>query len=173
MNSVPKHIKECLTKIEFSDVTVKGKLRCPCGREIFHLLYPGKTITYQGKKAPCDYDTNGTSFFIIKSQCQRCKREHLLFDRDQHGWDVLVCPELRNKDDIPQPKLMKWECVKCGKQEHSIEIRFSYGTENEIYEAVNRGFMDNPADAFEWICITIECMTCGLKTERWVDYETA
>ncbi len=33
--------------------------------------------------------------------------------------------------------------------------------------------LKNLADAFEWISMSITCQTCGLHTDKWVDWETA
>lgn len=173
MNNVPTHARESLSNVHYADNIIEGQVVCSCGSTSFCLLYSGTTTIYNGQKIPCSIETDTGVFFVIKARCRKCEKEHLLFDSGLHGWDVKVCPELGKNVMIPRPESIEWECVKCKQGEHAIKILFCYGSEEDVTEAIEEGLIDNPADAFEWIYITIECLTCGLVSEKWVDYETA
>lgn len=171
MKIPPTHIKDCITNINYMDGIVRGTICCTCGNQSMILNFPGTTHLYDGKEIPCTAQIDDGFFFIVKVKCRDCGSEHLLFDKDFHGWDGCVCHDEKDAA-MPRPPLTSWRCRKCDKEKHTIQIQFCYGDEVGIQEAIDDGTINNPADAFEWIYIDIKCENCGLETEKWVDYET-
>ena len=170
----PTHISSCIKSsvLECNGSLLNCDIACLCGNQVFQLLYPGATHLYQGKKIPCTLQTDDSFFFLIRAKCIICGRGHVLFDKDFHGWDGFVCHDVKEASKT-RPSLVPWKCIKCGKLEHSVQIQFCYGGEDEMIEDLADFPIENLADAFQWIYIDITCESCGLVTKKWVDYETA
>lgn len=150
-----------------------GSLQCPCGEGEFQLLYPGETIKFQEKEWPCAIEIGGHCFFVIKAICNKCKTQHLLFDADFHGWDGVMCHDAK-KANLSRPPLVPWQCVSCGDLSHKATIKIAFESKENFLEQARGEFAeDRWPDAFQWIWMSIVCTNCGLKTESWVDYETA
>jgi len=172
---VPIHLKH-LTIVDSSlscETVAVGTVRCTCGNESFHLLYPGQTKEYQGRTIPCTLEIDGDCFFIIKAKCCQCGKEHLLFDKDFHGWDAVLCHDPK-QSSLPRPNLIIWKCQNCDKSAHSIVFEISGLSKADFIREVGDKFDgENWANAFEWINISLRCKGCGLESKNWVDYETA
>lgn len=174
MLPIPNHLKNILVpKEEIDEATLVGDLHCQCGSIEFQILYPDKTVKFQEKDLPCDIEIGGHWFFIIKAVCVKCMREYLLFDADFHGWDGVMCHDVK-KANLPRPHLVTWKCLSCKNLKHKIEIKIDYETKENFIEQSRGEFgMDRWPDAFQWIYISIECVNCGFEINNWINYETA
>ena len=175
MLPVPSHLKNILVPksgIKEEDVLI-GNLRCRCGSERFVLMYPGQTHEYKGDIIPCTAEIDGNFFFLIKAKCGKCGQEHLLFDKDFHGWDGLTCHD-DAEAKLPRPPLIPWKCLSCGDLSHKATVKINFeNKEDFIEQSCGEYDVDRWPDAFQWIWMTITCCNCSLVTENWVDYETA
>lgn len=136
------------------------------------LLFPGNTIRIGDRIFPYAKEVEYSVFFLIKARCSCCAAEYLLFDKDFHGWDGFVCHDIRKAATV-RPALEPWRCLSCGESNHSVTMEFSYAESEKLEEDLAEFRIENPADAFEWVSMTIRCERCDLVTEKWVDYETA
>ena len=175
MLPVPNHLKNVLVpraEIKDEEIFVAG-LRCQCGSEDFKLMYPGQTHEYEGQIYPCTAEIDGNFFFVIKALCMACSMNHLLFDKHLHGWDGFMCHDIKNAS-LPRPPLVPWKCLSCGDLSHKVTIKIAFESKENFLEQARGEFAeDRWPDAFQWIWMSIVCTNCGLKTESWVDYETA
>jgi hypothetical protein len=55
MMPVPTHLKQCVVPGEstIDEEPLKATVQCPCGGNVFQLLYPGQTHEYAGEIIPC------------------------------------------------------------------------------------------------------------------------
>jgi hypothetical protein len=159
-------------ELEDEEVLI-GNLRCPCGSENFKMMYPGQTHEYEGRTYPCTAEIDGHFFFLVKAICSECNLEHLLFDEHFHGWDGVMCHDIR-KASLPRPPLTYWKCLSCGGLYHKVTLKIAFESKENFIEQ-SRGEFDKTKwpDAFQWIWISITCCKCGLESKDWVDYETA
>ncbi len=170
MDSVPTHLVHCLKVVQSEERTIHGLVQCTCGSKVFSLLFPGTTMELKGRQFPYGKVTEDGVFFTITAKCVLCDVEHILFDKDFHGWDGFVCHSLK-RASRPRLTLEVWKCLSCGSKGHTVEITLSYS--DNMDEDIDGFPIENMADAFEWITIAIQCQNCGLVTEKWIDYETA
>ena len=171
---LPKHLQECvITKESKSDEKpLIGKIKCKCGSESFELLYPGQMHDYEGEMIPCDLEIDGRFFFLIKAKCHQCTKEYMIFDKDFHGWNGLVCHD-SEQAAIKRPGLIVWNCTKCNSLIHNAWIRISTLGKKDFIEETEGEFKENLwPDAFDWIYIDVICSNCNKKTDEWVSYET-
>ncbi|HEX4613156.1 MAG TPA: hypothetical protein VH092_33515, partial [Urbifossiella sp.] len=113
----------------------------------------------------------GRWFFLLRIRCVACGRDHLLFDRDFHGWDGYVCHQ-PEQAELPRPPLVPWRCESCGGEEHRGTVGISTEGSRDFTECA-RGFpVDRWPDGFGWFSVGIECCRCGHKPDVWVSYET-
>jgi len=136
------------------------------------MLYPGQTHEYKGEQIPCTAEMDDKFFFLIIAKCSACQAEHLLIDKDFHGWDGLVCHD-SEQAALPRPPLRPWTCLSCGGVEHQACVEIQTEGKADFVEAVEGEFPDNRwPDGFGWIDISISCSTCRKATSQWVSYET-
>src|SRR3984893_2212199 len=92
MMPVPSHLQGLVVPLDsaIDEEALSAGVRCPCGDERFELLDPGHTHKHERETIPCTAEIDGKFFFVLKSRCVGCAREHLLFDKDFHGWDGTV-----------------------------------------------------------------------------------
>src|SRR5207248_3338688 len=109
---------------------------------------------------------------LIRARCVACGREHLLFDKDFHGWDGFVCHDPAQAAH-PRPPLTAWNCLACGNRAHeaSVEI-LTQGRQDFVDESDGELDEDRWPDGFSWFNMSITCATCGKTTPQWVSYET-
>ena len=175
MIPAPKHLKNYVFPIDSikDDNVFLGAVHCSCGNETFELLYPGQTKDVNGLTIPCTAEFEGHYFFLVKAFCTRCEKEHLLFDKDLHGWDGFICHD-EEQASLPRPPLIKWKCLSCNGLEHRCFIRIYNQTKQEFVIEVGNEINENSwPNAFEWFSMSITCCKCKLETEAWIDYETA
>ncbi len=150
-----------------------GHVKCPCGCDTFEMQHTGATHEWRGKTIPCDAKLDGGFFFRIVAKCANCGTEHLLLDKDFHGWNGFVCREELGDYLRLRPPLVAWPCKACGKAAHKADIMvFSEGKERTIEES--DGMLDetNWQEGFGSITIDIRCTACGNTHESWVECET-
>jgi len=174
MMPVPTHLKECVVpgSSKIDETALKAKVQCPCGGKVFELLYPGQTHEYDGKTIPCVAEIKKKFFFLIKAKCAECGKEHLLLDKDFHGWNGFVCHDPKQAK-LPRPPLVPWKCLECGDLKHKAAVVISTeGKEDFISETDGEIDEDRWPDGFGWFTMAIECTKCGSKSPEWVSYET-
>jgi ribosomal protein S27E len=171
---IPKHLQKCVipneSKIDESPLI--GRIHCSCGSESFELLYHGKAHKSEEELIPCDLEVDGRFFFLIKAKCSQCANEYLIFDKDFHGWNGLVCHDSKQAA-IARPELTTWKCTECNSLPHNAWIRISTMGKQDFIEETEGEFEENSwPEAFDWITINIRCPNCNKKTDEWVSYET-
>jgi DNA-directed RNA polymerase subunit RPC12/RpoP len=174
MMPAPTHLRDCVLPgdARIDETGFFGKVRCPCGSESFRLLYPGETHEYRGVAIPCTAQVNGHFFFLVKAACANCGREHLLIDKDFHGWDGFVCHDAKQAS-LPRPSLRPWKCLKCGGTDHSASVSIETQGRQDFIEEAGEGFdPERWPDAFSWFTMAIRCVNCGKETPSWVALET-
>ena len=148
-----------------------GHVRCPCGCEMFEMQHTGATHEWDDEVIPCVAEIDGEFFLRIVAKCVKCGSEHLLLDKDLHGWNGYVCKE--KSRHLPRPSLVAWPCKSCGKASHKVDVVI-FG--EDMKEAIEEsgGLLDetNWQEGFGWINIDICCAVCGHRHESWVSYET-
>jgi hypothetical protein len=174
MMPVPTHLKGCVIpdSSAIDEGPLAAKVQCSCGGKTFHLLYIGQTHEYDGKPIPCVAEIKGKFFFLIKAKCASCAKEHVLLDKDFHGWNGLVCHDPLQAAQ-PRPPLVPWKCLECGGVQHKAHVQIqTEGKEDFISETDGEIDEDRWPDGFGWFTVSIECTKCGNKTREWVSYET-
>jgi hypothetical protein len=145
---------------------------CPCGSRRFDLLFPGQTHEWDGETIPCTAEISGKFFFLIKAQCAKCSRQHLLLDADLHGWNGFVCHD-PEQAAIPRPPLVPWKSLECGTTSHEASIRIqTEGKADFVSESEGRFPADRWPDGFGWFSMDIKRSACGKQTREWVSLET-
>jgi hypothetical protein len=149
-----------------------ARVQCSCGGKTFRLLYPGQTHDYNGKPIPCVAEINKRFFFVIKAKCVACAAEHLLLDKDFHGWNGFVCHDPQQAG-LPRPALVPWQCLGCRGLEHRAHIQIQTEGKDDFISETDGEIDENRwPDGFGWFTVAIECTKCGSKTPEWVSYET-
>jgi hypothetical protein len=173
MMPVPSHLKGlAVPKDTRSDERhLDARLQCPCGSDRFVFLYHGTMHDYEGHPIPCSGKIDGHWFFVLRVRCVACDRDHLLFDKDFHGWDGFVChqPELAAR---PRPPLVPWWCEACGGEQHRGTVGVATEGSGDFAEYAAGLPLERWPDGFGWFTVDIECCACGHKPDVWVSYET-
>jgi DNA-directed RNA polymerase subunit RPC12/RpoP len=171
---VPTHLKKCVIpgSSKIDETALKAKVQCPCRGKVFEMLYPGKTHMFQGKRYPCVAEIKKKFFFLITAKCVACGKEHLLLDKDFHGWDGFVCHDSKQAK-LPRPVLVSWKCLECGGLPHKAHVEIqTQGKEDFVSETGGKFPTKRWPDGFGWFTLSVECAKCGFKTPEWVSYET-
>ena len=174
MMPIPSHLTNCVTpdSSEIDESPLLGKVQCPCGSDVFQLLYPGRTREHEEGPIPCVAEIDGKFFFLIKAKCCACKKEHLLIDIDFHGWNGFVCHE-PNQANLPRPSLVPWKCLSCGSTEHKATILVSGEGKLDFIEETEGEFdEDRWPDGFGCFAMAIACSKCEKSTDGWISMET-
>lgn len=174
MMPTPSHLTGCVKRKEAAvdEAAFDVDVRCPCGSRLFDLLYPGETTEYNGSPIPVVAEINGLFFFRIKARCVECGTEHLLFDKDFHGWDGFVCHD-EAQASLPRPVLIVWDCLECGEAPHEASIQIqTQGKENFVEETEGKFAENRWPDGFSAFSMRIRCNSCSMQTPQWVSYET-
>ena len=165
---IPTHLKEIFIPLgdKNSEFHANGMVRCSCGYEHFQI------------KLVADIEDGIPMYggIIIKSICNDCKKEYILFDDNKHGWNGFVC--CHDDDDVPvsDSELKEWNCSQCQHCNYNVEISIISKGIEDFYEEAR--IADGEGDfkisdwvnAFSSITISLECADCGDKY-LW-DYET-
>jgi hypothetical protein len=174
MMPVPTHLIGLVAPHDATpdEEALEATIRCPCSEDKFELLYPGQTQVYQGNPIPCTAQIGDRFFFVLKSRCTTCCREHLLFDKDFHGWDGFVShdPEQAAQE---RPPLVPWRCQGCGELRHTGVVHIqTQGRQDFIDEAGSDFDANRWRDAFGWISLDLTCAGCGKHSPELISYET-
>ena len=179
MLPIPIHLEHILIpKGENNEFEVTGDLKCDCGNNEFTISFIGK---YQdGIVTLCKYED--VFYLAIKCKCKKCGKLHVIFDNNLHGWNGFVCSdenEFNGYENFPIEIYQKsWLCPKCNNDSHIISVNISsQGKADFISEVLEnsedaRFVEEDWVNAFEWITISLKCLTCGFEDKEWIDYET-
>ena len=157
MMPTPSHLTKCVTRKDtvIDESPLEADVDCPCGSNMFELFYPGQTTEYNGSKIPVVAEIDSVFFFLIRARCTQCSREHLLLDKDFHGWEGFVCHD-KEQAIIPRPELTKWHCLTCGKTPHQACIQIqTAGKQDFIEESEGMFNQDQWPDAFAWFSMRL------------------
>ena len=174
MMPVPSHLQGFVVPQDdqVDEEALSAAIRCPCGEAKFELLYPGHTHKYGRQMIPCVAEIEGKFFFVLKSRCSSCGREHLLLDSDFHGWNGFICHDPAQAA-LPRPQLVAWQCHGCGETKHTGTVHIqTQGKEDFISEAGEDFDVKRWPDAFGWFSLDLACSNCGKESRELVSYET-
>jgi hypothetical protein len=174
MMPVPSHLQGLVVPLDsaIDEEALSASVRCPCGDARFELLYPGHTHEHERETIPCTAEIDGKFFFVLKSRCVGCAREHLLFDKDFHGWDGFICHNSAQAA-LSRPQLVAWTCRECGETDHTgVVHNQTEGKEDFISEAGEEFDENRWPDAFGWFSLDLTCSKCGKESRELVSYET-
>jgi hypothetical protein len=172
---VPTHLRGVVVPkgTQVDEEHLDAWVRCPCGGEVFVVLYPGKTVMYEGRPYAAAVTVGNSSFFLVRARCVACRTDHLLFDEDFHGWNGWVChrPE---KAALPRPPLVPWRCPTCDGEAHQASVRVCTEGRADFaeYAAADGRFpVERWPDGFGWFDVCTACVGCGLALEPWATWE--
>jgi hypothetical protein len=169
---LPRHLREIASIRGGDDCSVGADLACQCGSSTFELRYPGTTQEHGGERIPCPVEIDGAFFFRIEACCAACRRTHLVFDKDFHGWDGFVCHD-PEQAALPRPPLTTWHCAGCTATAQRVRLLVQGEGEDDFVENAGDDFPpESWPEGFGWITIDIACAACGHEPEMWVSYET-
>jgi hypothetical protein len=170
---IPQHLRSILKPLGNynTEFNVTGELQCNCGSNSFKIKIVGDTSSYDKERVIKVIKIDLYYFLIVKVQCNACSKEHLIFDNDFHGWNGFVCGG--DSKGLNRPKSNTWNCNKCNKSEHSLEISIYSKGQTDFIEEVGDEFDKNFwIETFSWIIILTRCNSCGESNKQWISYET-
>jgi len=174
MLPIPRHLKDILRPIGTynSEFVVIGNIACDeCSAENFTIKIVGDSSEYKEDRVIKVAEINDEYYLIIKAKCNDCNKEHLIFDKDFHGWDSFVCAD--NSGEMPRPECEIWKCDKCDIANHSLTVGINSQGKDNFKQNLEGEFDEQDwTEAFEWITIKIVCNLCGDTNDEWVSYET-
>lgn len=173
MFPIPRYLKDILkpTGNQNNEYELTGKIICACGSENFTIKLVGDTSFYESENVIKVVELEEHYFLIIKVKCNNCDKEHLIFDKDFHGWDGFVCGG--NASNLPRPDAKIWYCNKCSNANHSMAVKIHSQGQDQFIEEAGEEFDKNDwTEAFDWITIKTECKSCNETNEEWISYET-
>jgi hypothetical protein len=174
MMPVPSHLAGIVVPLddEIDEEALSAAVSCSCGESEFELLYPGHTNEYKGERIPCTAEIDGNFYFVLKSRCTSCGREHLLLDADFHGWNGFICHDAAQAA-LPRPQLIAWQCQGCSNTKHRGIVHIqTQGRDDFISEAGDEFDVNRWPDAFGWFSLDVTCSKCGKECKELVSYET-
>jgi hypothetical protein len=170
----PSHLREIVRPADtrVDEDPFVGKLRCTCTGERFRVLNLPYYHVGNGKVTLVTAEIKGKFFFIIRAQCVACEKDHLIFDKDFHGWNGFVCHD-EKQAKLKRPKVEVWQCPECDGDAHEVTVAIAgEGREDFAEETEGQYDEDRWPDAFGSIGIGIKCCNCGGELPEWVSYET-
>ncbi len=170
----PKHlrpfVRPLLTRSK-ADHQFVGRMRCRCGGTTFRLLFPGKTHEFQGKITPATMKVGDAYFFLVRARCERCEREHLVYDQDLHGWNGFVCRN-QAQASLARPPLSPWRCLRCRGETHRAVVEVSSQGRKDFIEEAGPAFRPSQwPEAFQSLSLELVCRSCSFRTSPWVACE--
>ena len=174
MMPAPTHLKGIVVPRDAAvdEQALSADLRCPCGGDVFDLLYPGQTHEYRGELIPCTAEIGGHYFFILRARCTHCSTDYLLLDGDFHGWDGFVCHDSA-KAAVRRPPLVSWKCQACSESKHKVAVHLQTQGRDDFVSEAGRDFdAERWPDAFGWFSLDLTCTVCGKLSPELVSYET-
>ena len=171
-NPIPSHLRHILKGEDVDMSEVIGIIVCTCGSTQFAIHYVGDDSYYLTDQFITDLEQDGHFFKIVYAHCKSCHLQHLLFDRDYHGYDGFVCGEFDQK--LPRPVAKQWSCDQCGEVSHQIRLRLV--PEKISYLAATDDLdefaPEDWAEAFGYIEMRIRCSQCQKSPPIWMGCET-
>jgi hypothetical protein len=174
MMATPNHLEGLVVRddTEFDEQPLVAPVRCPCGGEVFEILYPGQTHDCNGETVPCVAKVGGNFFLVLKVQCKTCEQEHVLLDKDKHGYNGYVCHD-PDQSSLPRPGLTSWQCLGCCGTGHRVVVTICTAGRAH-FEGETDGEFDPETwpEAFSWFRLGARCVVCDRDTPGLIDYET-
>ena len=169
---IPKHLKEILKPFANSnEYEVNGKIVCDCSSEDFNIKLVGNDLKFEIEKVIKVDEIDNNFYLIVFVKCNKCSKEHLIFEKDFHGWNGFVCDI--NSNNIERPKTKNWNCKNCNNTKHSMNLFIkSEGQDDFIEEAGNDFDRNDWTEGFSWITINLKCNSCNEINNEWISYET-
>lgn len=169
---IPKHLESILQPFDNSNENeVTGKITCSCGSERFKIKIVGDDSFFDIEKVIKVQEILEHFYLIVYVECIKCSKNHLIFDKDFHGWNGFIC-EIASKH-LKRPKLKDWNCPKCKNSNHSVSLTIqSEGKDDFKEEAGDEFDKDDWVEAFSWITINLSCKSCNEINEEWISNET-
>lgn len=170
---IPKHLKSIFLPVgkSIDDYEVTGKIICECGNENFKIKIVGDDSKYQIDRIIQTLEIEDNFYLVVKIECNKCKKEHLIFDNVIHGYDGFVGGMYDKEIIRPLPK--DWCCNKCQNTNHFITMFFQSEGKEDFLSLGDEFDADDWGQAFGWIIIKIQCKNCGEINNEWVSLETA
>lgn len=171
-------IPRYLLKIFQADVAhcnehnLEGTICCDCGCKQFGIVMFSE-IDKDNIPHVCKY--NNDYALVIKISCKDCKKEWLLFDMSQHGYNGYVC---HDGVTVPNSELKQYNCHNCNENIFEIHVGIEVEDKEQFIEEVVEEEPDifseeDYVDAFDWINIDLKCMCCGNQVKSWINFETS
>jgi hypothetical protein len=174
MMPTPSHLKGVVVTDDtaFDEEPLVAPVRCPCGGEVFEVLYPGQTRDWSGQTVPCVAEVGGRFFLVLIVRCTACGREHLLLDKDKHGYNGYVCHD-PDQSSLSRPDLTPWRCQGCTGTAHRVVVTVCTAGRDH-FEGETEGEFDPETwpEAFSWFRLGVRCIACDRDTPDLIDYET-
>jgi hypothetical protein len=171
---IPTHIKNLVLPdlTRSNEHELQGAAQCDCGSDAFQVLYVAERIIESDRHFLRVVKVDGHYFLRIGVRCISCTQEHLLLDRDFHGWNGFVCGN-ESARRIPRPPYQEWLCKRCGSTNHKAGIVI-VGEDMEFAVGESEGVLSHADwfDAFGWFTLEVTCTSCGFGPAGIVDYET-
>ncbi len=174
MMPTPTHLQNCVSRpdVDVDTEPLNARVVCHCGCDELALLHPGQMRELNGVKFPVEAEIDGNYFLVLKARCSRCRTEHLLLDSHYHGWNGYICREAQ-QIALPRPPLECWQCVACHATVHRMVVQILSEGFEEFEGEWDFDLDPNTwPDAFAWFSLDTTCTSCGLTTERLIDFET-
>lgn len=106
----------------------------------------------------------------IHCTCNECGKEFEIFNSTKDGYNGYLCTDKRIDFEKEE-----FYCVKCHKNDFTIEIEYSYDNDKEmvkeIKETMEEVKKEDITNTFGWISITVKCNHCGKVYKHIFDYE--
>lgn len=170
----PSHLKGVVVRGDtgFDEEPLVAPVRCPCGGEVFEVLYPGQTHDWNGEAVPCVAEVGGNFLLVLKVRCTACEREHLLLDKDEHGYNGYVCHD-PVQSSLPRPGLIPWRCPGCRGTGHRVVVTVCTAGRDHFEGETDGEFAPETwPEGFSWFRLGARCIACDRDTPDLIDYET-
>jgi hypothetical protein len=176
MMPTPSHLRDCVKRPDVAVTEEEGRLIapvvCPCGSAELELLYPGQTREVKGRPVIVVVQIDGNFYLRLEARCGNCGKNHLLLDKDFHGWNGYVCHD-EKQAALPRSPLQVWHCPSCKNTRHQMEVTIcTEGKTHFVEESEGEFQAESWPDGFGWFTLTTHCVNCGLDIDALVDYET-
>ena len=163
--SVPRHLREIVAnyrwKGSWPTFDVWADIRCICGNSEFEAIFFGSTYT----------GSSGDTYMNpsrIGGRCLSCLHEHLIFDKDLHGYNGVFSGS-EGEALADKPFNNTWKCP-CGSTRHSLSIGImhdnSYLDDDEFVKLSDTWF-----EAFDQFGFDVTCLKCQ-RQKNAAGYET-
>jgi len=153
IDAIPTHLKKLVVQTSLGHDPLEVDVVCPCGGRSFEL------------RAKITEDLDATYSRLLHAVCERCQKDHCLWDLKRHGWDGFNVGIVKPESEQADLRLLKpVPCDACGNRYHtlSMEIR----PEEDNFEDILGDIPVDPdrwVDAFGWIALDTICTGCVFR----------